>query len=204
MANWESIFPTPIMRSNLGRAFTPEERRFFVDCKSKARSNVTNLRSADTHVLDAPEMQSLRSEVQDRINEFAWKVFSADPRFEFFITQSWLNYTKPGQSHHRHMHTNSLVSGVLYINVASEIDSICFHRQSASQIQILVSSDQLSPYNTPVVSYAVDVGDLILFPSNVIHSVEQETGNHTRISLAFNAFVRGELGSEERLNKLKI
>jgi hypothetical protein len=34
-----------------------------------------------------------------------------------FVTQSWLNWTKPGQWHHKHSHPNSLYSGVLYLDV---------------------------------------------------------------------------------------
>lgn len=204
MVTWESIFPTPVMRSNVGRSFTSDEQKFFKKMQAAPHANVSNVRSANTKVLDAPEMQSLRSSVMEHVNQYAWKVISANPRHEFYITQSWLNYTQKGQSHHRHMHTNSLISGVLYIQAKKEVDAICFHRHSASQIQILVGDDQLNAYNAPTECFDVGVGDLVLFPSNLTHSVEQTTGDHTRVSLAFNAFVRGELGSEERLNSLSI
>ncbi len=204
MATWESIFPTPVMRSNIGRDFTAEEWKFFKRMQAAPHANVSNIRSADTRVLDAPEMKSLRSIIQDHINQYAWKAISADPRFEFYITQSWTNYTQKGQSHHRHMHTNSLISGSLYIQAKKDVDGICFHRGSAAHVQILVSDDDLSEYNTPVKCFSVGAGDLVLFPSNLVHSVEQATGDHTRISLAFNAFVKGELGSPERLNSLTL
>ena len=204
MTTWESIFPTPVMRSNIGRDFTAEEWKFFKRMQAAPHENVSNIRSADTHVLDAPEMKSLRSIVQDHINQYAWTAISADPKFTFYITQSWTNYTQKGQSHHRHMHTNSLISGSLYIQAKKAVDGICFHRGSAANVQILVSDDQLNAYNTPVKCYNVGAGDLVLFPSNLVHSVEQATGDHTRISLAFNVFVKGELGSPDRLNSLTL
>jgi uncharacterized protein (TIGR02466 family) len=147
-------------------------------------------------------MQSLRLVAAEHINQYAWKVISSHPRHAFYITQSWVNFTEPGELHHRHMHTNSLISGVLYIQVKPEVDRICFYRNSPAQI--LVSHDQLSPYSSPSICYSVDVGDLILFPSALVHDVERTTGAHTRISLAFNAFVKGELGSEELLNSVNI
>ena len=204
MVTWESIFPNPVMRSNIGRDFTAKEHEFFEKMQARPHENVSNIRCADTDVLDHPEMQSIRSVVDEHIKQYAWKIISADPKFTFYVTQSWLNYTKRGQSHHRHMHTNSLISGVLYIQAKRAVDGICFHRQSAAQIQIMVSDDQLNDYNTPVKCFQVGTGDLVLFPSNLIHSVEQASGDHTRISLAFNAFVRGELGSPERLNRLTL
>ena len=190
------------MRSNIGRPFTEEELRFFETVWGASQENVTNFRSADTHILDAPEMQSVRSAVVKHVNQFAWKTISAHPSHTFYITQSWLNFTQPGQSHFRHMHTNSLVSGVLYIYVKKEVDSICFYRNSGAQI--LVTDDQSNPYNTPVHRVSVDVGDLVLFPSSLLHDVETTSGAHIRVSLAFNAFIKGELGSENRLNRLII
>ena len=202
MATWDAIFPTPVMRSNIGRSFTEEELKFFEMLWAASQANVTNFRSADTHVLDAPEMQSIRSVVAEHVNQFGWKVISAHPKHTFYITQSWVNFTQPGQSHFRHMHTNSLISGSLYIYVKKEVDSICFYRNSPAQL--LVTDDQTNPYNTPIHRVSVDVGDLVLFPSSLLHDVETTTGGHIRVSLAFNAFIKGELGSEERLNHLTI
>lgn len=202
MIMWDSIFPTPVMRSNIGRPFTREELDFLEGVYAGARANVTNFRSTDTHILDAPEMQSVRSAVQDHVNQFAWKAISAHPRHTFPITQSWANFTQPGQSHFLHLHTNSLVSGVLYVYMKKEVDSICFLRNSPAQI--LVTDDQTNPYNTPIHRVSVDVGDLVLFPSALLHEVEQTNGAHIRVSIAFNAFIKGELGSEERLNSLTV
>ncbi len=204
MITWKAIFPNPVMRANIERNFTNDEKKFFKKMQAASHVNVLNTRSDNTCVLDAPEMRRIRSFIEEHVNQFAWRVFSADPKHEFYITQSWLNYTKQGQAHHRHIHTNSLISGVLYINSKTEVDAINFHRHSAAQVQILMSDDQVNEYNAPAERFSVGTGDLIIFPSNITHSVDQTTGDHTRISLAFNAFVRGELGSEELLNRLSI
>jgi uncharacterized protein (TIGR02466 family) len=190
------------MRTNIGRNFTEEENRFFERMKGASHPNVSNVRTADTHVLDAPEMQSIRSFVEDHVNQYARKIISPDPNLEFYLTQSWLNYTQTGQSHHRHVHTNSLISGVLYVNAKKEVDGICFYRNSG--VQISVSDQYVNWYNAPSWCLSVSIGDVVLFPSNLSHGVEQTTGEHTRISLAFNAFVRGQIGSEDLLNSLRI
>jgi ectoine hydroxylase-related dioxygenase (phytanoyl-CoA dioxygenase family) len=49
-----------------------------------------------------------------------------------------------------------------------------------------------------------EIGDLILFPSHLLHSVDTVTTDETRISLSFNVFFKGELGNEENLNLLNI
>jgi uncharacterized protein (TIGR02466 family) len=199
---WESIFPVPVMRSNIGRRFTGDELQFFERARQTARPNVTNARSVDTRVLDAPELAALKEIVVEHVRQFAWKVISAHPKHDFYLTQSWLNFTRSGQSHFRHFHTNSLISGALYVNALAGTDRICFFRNSP--LQILVSDDQNSPYSATVHRVDVNVGDIVLFPSWLTHEVETTTGSHLRTSLAFNAFVKGELGSEGRLNALTL
>jgi len=202
MATWESIFPTPLMRSNIGRDFTDNERNFLHKLPAAPHEKFSYIRSADTRVLDAPEMQAIRSIVSLHVNEYARKVISAHPRHEFYITQSWVNYLQPGMSIDRHMHSNSLISGVLYVQARQEVDRICFYRNNFAQV--LVSDDQFNIYNALSICCPVGVGDLILFPSALFHDVGRTTGAHTRISLAFNAFVRGEIGTEEHVNSLTL
>jgi len=202
MVTWDALFPTPVMRSSIGRSFSDDERRFFERQQAATHPNALNVRSKDTQVLNAPAMHGLRTIVLDAINQFAWKTISANPRHEFYLTQSWLNYTHPGEAHHRHRHTNSLVSGVLYVNAKKDSDAIVFYRNDVNQL--LVTEEGLNLYNAPSWTFPVATGDLVLFPSGVMHGVDQISGQHTRVSLAFNAFVRGEVGTENSLNLLDL
>jgi ectoine hydroxylase-related dioxygenase (phytanoyl-CoA dioxygenase family) len=49
-------------------------------------------------------------------------------------------------------------------------------------------------FNCNEFTVPVGTGDIVLFPSNLIHSVPQTDHEHTRVSLAFNSFWEGELG----------
>ena len=51
---------------------------------------------------------------------------------------------------------------------------------------------------------SVQTGDLILFPSELEHYVELVKSSSDRISLSFNTFVRGNIGSDELLEGLKL
>ena len=50
----------------------------------------------------------------------------------------------------------------------------------------------------------VKSGDILLFPSYLNHSVETKQDNNLRISLAFNTFVKGNIGSREGLSELNL
>jgi uncharacterized protein (TIGR02466 family) len=202
MTNWEAIFPTPILRTNIDRAFTEKELKFFRDAQDKACANVLNSRSMDTNVLDAAEMRPVRSFIDEHVKQFCRKTISISEKLEFYVTQSWVNFTRPGQAHHRHFHTNSLVSGVLYINAVREIDKIWFHRPPASGI--CVGNPDSNWYTADSWFFSVGTGDLVLFPSSLTHGVEETTGQHVRASLSFNTFVKGEIGERDKLNGLKL
>ena len=57
-------------------------------------------------------------------------------------------------------------------------------------------------WNSKTWSFVVNNGDVVLFPSELEHMVQVKTTDNTRISLSFNVFVKGHLGSEINLTKL--
>jgi len=118
------------------------------------------------------------------------------------ITQSWLNYTKMNGFHHEHDHPNSIISGVFYFSADKTNDIISFKRSEYKQIQILYK--EANDYNTVQTDIKVQSGDLVLFPSSVSHYVPYTENTKTRISLAFNSFVYGELGIPYALNYVKL
>ena len=106
-----------------------------------------------------------------------------------YITESWINYTNKNQSHHKHSHDNSLVSGVFYFNTV-ENDAITFYKRKSG---LTLSFDVKTSNNFNSMSYRLPVTDnmLILFPSELEHEVDINIQDKTRISLSFNIFVKG-------------
>jgi hypothetical protein len=52
--------------------------------------------------------------------------------------------------------------------------------------------------------FPVKTGSILLFPSSTTHRVEIKKGLNTRISLAFNVFIKGTIGDKKSLTELKI
>ena len=46
-------------------------------------------------------------------------------------------------------------------------------------------------------TFQVTAGKLMLFPSNLMHRVEENKSNRDRYSLAFNLFCKGRFGHKE-------
>jgi len=197
------IFPTPIYITNLNRNFSKKEINFINKTKSYTYKNEGNTTSKNTYILNNLIFKKLKQEINLTIKDYFNKIIVTKNNITPYITQSWLNYTETNQHHHKHEHPNSFLSGVLYINAVKEYDKIFFYKKDKYRM-INPVVEQWNVYNSNLWWFPVETGQLILFPSSLTHSVETKKGNNTRISLAFNTFVKGTIGNNMELTELML
>ena len=194
------IFPTPIYMSKLDRELTNKELSFIDKTKLDVYKNEGNTTSNDNYILNNKTFKNLKEDLDLRVKDYFEKVISPTDSITPYITQSWLNYTEKNQYHHKHVHPNSLVSGVFYINCDKEHDKIKFFNDKFQTIKPEIKDWNI--WNSETWWFSVKTGDIILFPSSLFHMVENKKGANTRISLAFNVFVKGSIGSNKNLEEL--
>jgi hypothetical protein len=199
-AKINSIFPTPIYISKLDRELTPLELDFVDKSKKDFIGNEGNITSRDNYILNQEIFKDLKNELQLVIQDYFDKIICPSNDITPYITQSWLNYTETNQYHHKHSHNNSLVSGVLYINCNEEFDKIKFFNDTYKTILPDIKNWNL--WNAETWWFPVMTKDIILFPSSLTHMVETKQGTNTRISLAFNVFIKGTVGNNKNLTEL--
>jgi len=199
-ANIHGIFPTPIYISKLDREITIEELLFIDKSKLDCYNNQGNQTSNDNYILNNKDLKNIKEEIDSKIQDYFDKVISPANIITPYITQSWLNYTETNQYHHKHAHPNSLVSGVFYINCNEEHDKIKFFNDKYSTIKPEIKDWNI--WNSETWWFSVKTGDIILFPSSLTHMVETKQGDNTRISLAFNVFIKGTVGNNKNLTEL--
>jgi uncharacterized protein (TIGR02466 family) len=197
--NLYNIFPTAVAKFELGRDYTAEEMAFVNE--QSTHSNTGNTTSDDRYVLRHDTMASLKAFAEASVNEYLRSIYAPKHDVTLRLTQSWLNYTKAGQYHHKHAHPNSFVSGVLYLKAARERDKIHFYKEIYQQIKLPTNNYNL--YNSESWWFEVSTGDLLLFPSSLIHMVETVQGDD-RVSLSFNTFPVGYVGDESSLTALHL
>jgi uncharacterized protein (TIGR02466 family) len=202
MKNFEitGIFPTPIYTSKLDRKLTTLELKFVDKNKKNFYKNDGNITSNNNYILNEKPFANIKKELDLKVQKYFDEVISPANNIKPYITQSWLNYTETNQFHHKHAHPNSLVSGVLYINCHQEFDKIKFFNDNYKIIKIETKNWNL--WNSESWWFPVKTGDIILFPSSLTHMVETKEGTNTRISLAFNVFIKGTIGNNKALTEL--
>lgn len=197
--NLYNIFPTSVAKFELGREFTSEEMQFVTS--QSTHTNMGNTTSNNRYVFRDDTMAKLREFAESCLDQYLKTVYVPKHNVKLQVTQSWLNYTKPGQFHHKHSHQNSFVSGVLYLKAARERDKIYFYKDGYEQINL--QADNYNLFNSSSWWFEVGSGDLMLFPSSLTHMVQTVEGEE-RISLAFNSFPVGYIGEETTLTSLHV
>jgi uncharacterized protein (TIGR02466 family) len=194
----ENLFPTAVSFFDLNRPFTEEELSFVKELP--LRSNAGNRSSEDSKILNSPQLADINVFINSAVQKYLAAVYAPADSVGLYVTQSWLNVTNSGEFHHKHRHPNSFLSGVFYFNAEKDVDKITFFK--TEQAQLRIRTEVWNPYNSESWYFPVETGKLVLFPSTLEHMVTKTESKEPRISLAFNTFLRGELGDQADLTHL--
>jgi uncharacterized protein (TIGR02466 family) len=198
-----SIFPIPIYTTKIDRGFTKQELQFVKEQKKHCTNNEGNINTKDNYILNRKEFKNIKKFLDKHCKKYLDTVICPKNNIELYVTQSWLNYTEANQYHHKHEHPNSVISGVLYFDSDIKNDKILFsHSRGYQQIKPEIDDTKWNLWNSGTWFFPVETGNLFMFPSSTTHQVETKKGNNTRISLAFNTFYKGSVGSNCELTEL--
>jgi uncharacterized protein (TIGR02466 family) len=195
------LFPTAALLANLNRNVTNQEMELIENLER--RPNTSNSTSKNSYVLNLPELQNIKNFFDDALNFYVKETLRLRVQdLSLYITQSWVNFTEKYESHQLHNHPNSFLSGVFYIQVDPINDSITFNKE----LNFLFSVPFTEPnmFNSNAWDYKPKNGDLLIFPSNLLHEVPIKKTDGTRISISFNTFIKGSIGSEFNLTEVQI
>lgn len=185
------IFPTPIQRST-GALALPLVNAL-VDHFSSQALQANNSSDALSHTrmlqpADSPLLVQAAALITPRIAEFGRHLFGEN--LGWAIKEMWVNVLDTGGRQAMHNHANSFASGVVYLTKTDESSRTVFMKSPGGH-DFALKNDHAGvvtgPYNAEKwVSPAPSPGDLILFPSYLMHAVPPNAGGR-RITLAFNA-----------------
>ena len=198
----QNLFPTPIYTTKIDREFTKQELQFVNNQKNKCTQNKGNINTKDNYILNRKEFKNINKFLEKHCQNYLDTIICPKNNIKLHVTQSWLNYTEKDQYHHQHAHPNSVVSGVLYFDSDKENDKILFSNTGYKQIVPIINDTKFNLWNSATWFFPVETGDLFMFPSSTTHQVEIKQGSNTRISLSFNTFYKGTLGSNKNLTEL--
>jgi uncharacterized protein (TIGR02466 family) len=185
------LFPTPFMR--VPGALSPQLVNLLVAHFSAlaVRDNNSSANLSHTEMLrpaDSPLFIEAAGLITPKLADFGALMFGE--RLGWSIKEMWVNVLDTGGHQAMHNHANSFVSGVVYLTPTHPASQTVFMK-SPGGTDFAFRNDHArttpGPYNADKwVSPEPLPGDLVLFPSYLMHAVPPNPGEQ-RISMAFNA-----------------
>ena len=129
------------------------------------------------------------SEVKDyalrEISRYADTMHMHAPVPNLRILDAWVNVYERGDSQEMHVHKNSVFSGIYYIQAPEGCSAVMF-RASDADTMIDPPKTATDELNSTEVLFQAVAGQMVIFRSDLHHSVLANTTELPRISLSFN------------------
>lgn len=198
------LFPIPVGKLK-GRATSEQENYILNTYLKEMKQNAGNKITINKNVLDDIGLQDLKTHLTQIVNQYYNMVYRPEQPINLYITTSWCNVSRRGDFHHQHIHYNSLLSATFYLQ-AETSDSIIFKRDERDTLPLFTmpNKNEFNPFNTASYTMNVEQYDVAVFPSTLAHFVEPLNREGERVSLSFNTFATGNLGSLDNLSQLTL
>ena len=193
------IFPRPVLILPYEKPIS-KELEFIRTLEWAIQKANGNFKSKNTYILKNEQLKDIKNFIVESVNKYCENILNTKQRL--VITQSWFNKNPTGSKHHEHVHPNSIISGVMYFQIDQTLPPIQFSKSNQDGVKL--DPIKYNVLNSDTFLLPCKPGELLLFPSNLRHSVPINTGMPDRISLSFNTFSIDALGSEDSLTHLDI
>lgn len=104
------------------------------------------------------------------------------------LRECWVNCYGPGHSQEIHLHRNSVISGIYYLQAPPGSGATLFYSPLAD-VMLEPRAVESNSLNAKVAGYSPVEGRMLLFRSSLRHSVLPGTFDGERVTIAFNAGV---------------
>src|SRR5689334_23931637 len=185
------LFPVPFMRAR-GALPGPLVAGLVDHFTAKAtRDNSSSPNLSHTEMLrptDSPLLADAATLIAPKLVEFGAHLFGE--RLPWMLKEMWVNVLDTGGRQAMHNHANSFASGVVYLTTTHPSSQTVFMKSPGGTDFLFKNDHQgLTPNEYCAdkwISPAPEPGDLVLFPSYLMHAVPPNQGER-RITLSFNA-----------------
>jgi hypothetical protein len=189
------LFPVPVMRAPrvLGDRLVGDLTKYFSGRASPDRSASQAL--SHTEMLrpgDNPLFVEAADLITPKLDDMGALMFGQ--RLGWNIKEMWVNVLDLGGMQVMHTHANSFVSGIVYLTPCHpESQTVFIKSGGGTEFRFRNENEEAVPghFNAERwVSPPPSPGDLLLFPSYLMHAVPPNMGER-RITMSFNAIPKG-------------
>ena len=143
------------------------------------------------NILLQPEFKEIRVWVEWCANNFLDSILKMEYE-EFFLTESWLNISGKGGYQKVHNHSNSIISGVLYLKSKPEHPPLEFRKQKMEFEPFISLTEHYkkgNPNTASTLAFPCTQNTMLVFNSHLYHGHDASVLEEERIGIAWNGLV---------------
>ena len=186
------LFPTPVWTIKLDNYKVINEEMYkFIKSESNKdkigikKSNVNGWHSKDFDLNDK-NSQKFISFILPAIENVMLDMNWEKQKQTVKINNMWAIINTGGSTNLRHQHGNSTISGAYYVRAPENCGDIVFYDPRPAPVYSHPNINGSNFLNAQVNSINPKEGALVLFPSYLDHSVNENLSNEERIVISFN------------------
>ena len=198
MTNLHNAFPVPIVSSyynnseNLRKVLAPKFKEYEVNNPGNNQYSpygYTSYYNSD-NILLWEECEDLLDIIRNEVTLLHHKTGLAG---SVYLENSWFSINRQNSYHDPHCHIPSIWSGCYYVQSNLDQDAkISLLNNNHYSNWPFVQKSVATEYNSNSLTFSVQTGTLLIFPSYLLHKVDQQLSSNERITIAFNFNSKGE------------
>tara|TARA_A100001011_G_scaffold342011_1_gene375227 strand:- start:409 stop:1032 length:624 start_codon:yes stop_codon:yes gene_type:complete len=193
----------PIYKHCSKITLTKDELNFLLNIERGQHFKSNVQLSKDTNILEHNQLKRLKDIIWDSFSDYVDNVLEIEN--QFYICTSWSTVQKKGHYHPSHIHSNAVFSTILYAQ--ADESSLNFY-VDMSMIQkgfhFSYNIKNYNYFNSQHWNLPVTTGDIVTFPGDLRHESPIHNLDTDRIIIGASFFVKGEFGSDDKYNKIRI
>ncbi len=159
------------------------------DGKGITKSNIKGWHSKDFR-LETKEPQNFINLILPSIEQVMVDMNWEKQKQKIRISNMWAIINTGGSANTRHQHGNSTISGAYYVRAPKNSGDIVFYDPRPAPVYTYPNALSPNLLNAQINGISPNEGSLVLFPSYLDHSVNENLSNDERIVISFNLTIQ--------------
>ena len=192
------LFPTPVWTLQLDNYKVVNEEMYDYikntqtkDQKGIMKSNIKGWHSKNFNLQDTEPKKFINvilPSIEKVMIDMNWDRDKQTIR----ISNMWTIINTGGSTNSKHQHGNSTISGAYYVRAPKNCGDIVFYDPRPAPVFYYPSAMGSNFLNAQVNGITPKEGALILFPSYLDHSVNENLSNEERVVISFNVTIQSQ------------
>ena len=190
------FFPTPVWTLQLDNYQSVNEQMYdFIktsqakDQEGISKSNIKGWHSKDFNMQeDGPKnfIKFILPGIEQVMTDMNWE----KQQQSININSMWAIINTKGAANYQHQHSNSTISGAYYVRAPKNSGDIIFYDPRPAPVYTYPKAVSPNFLNAQINGISPKEGALVLFPSYLDHSVNENLSNEERIVISFNISIQ--------------